>query len=315
MVQSEKMQNVINRLARNNPNLDFQTPVTIDEDLQRYLQFYELDHEQVDLYFGKIERDQTEITVQTFAPKQSKGTVILLHGYLDHVGSLKHIIRYLNDHHYTVVSYDLQGHGLSGGEIASIDQFADYVSTLEFLMEKVKQEMPSPLYAIGHSTGGAIVANYVLKHTNHAFEKVILVAPVVRSNFWWLTKLGVFLVQAFPFIRKVKRQFRQNSSNRDYLDWVRNDPLQPEKIPLDWTKALIAWNKTMQTFHPVATKTCIIQGTADDTVDWKYNVSFLTKKFPDSKVVYIEQGRHALFNESKPIRNQVCGYIHEFLNE
>ncbi|MBM7570882.1 alpha/beta hydrolase [Aquibacillus albus] len=315
MDKTIEMKKVFDRLSSNNQTFDFHTPVEMNADLKEYLNYYDFNHEKIAFHFGKVEIGKAKVIVQMFAPKSSKGTVILLHGYLDHVGHLRHIINFLNEHQYTVVSYDLQGHGLSDGDAASINKFEDYVLTLETLMEKVKEELDGPFYAIGHSTGGAILSNYALKHVNHSFEKVIFVAPLVRSNFWYLTKIGIYLMKAVPFIQRVKRNFRKNSSSHQYLDFVRSDPLQPDVIPLDWTDALIEWNEKIQSYRPVHTKTCIIQGTDDETVDWKYNIKFLTESFPDSKVVYIENGKHALFNESRPIRELVCSFIHQFINE
>ncbi len=315
MNENKDIRSVLERLSSWEQRIDFDRPVEKTKNIQRYLNYYGFDIENVDFHFGKMEIDEQEIAVQIFNPKQSKATVFLLHGYLEHVGYLRHIIQFLNDHHYRVVSYDLQGHGLSAGEAASIDHFSNYVLTLEKLMKKARDEMAGPFYIIGHSTGGAIAINYVLKHHDHNFDKAVLVAPLVQSNHWCLTKLAFYLIKLFPFIKSVHRRYRENSSNQTYLKFVRKDPLQPETIPLEWLNALIRWNKNIQTYRSTGMETCVIQGTKDDTVAWKHNLHFISKKFPHLKIVHIEDGKHSLFNESKQIRELVFHNIHQFLTD
>ncbi|WP_257350981.1 alpha/beta hydrolase [Pseudalkalibacillus decolorationis] len=252
--------------------------------------------------------------VQIYSPKESKGTVFLLHGYLDHVGSLRNMIQYLNTLNYTVISYDSQGHGLSEGESASVDDFSDYVFTLEQLVQRARDEMSAPFYVIGHSTGGAIAINYVLKHRNHHFNKIVLVAPLIRSNHWYLTKLGFYLARPFPFLDDIHRNFRENSSNKKYLTFTKKDPLQPNAIPLEWLESLIEWNVKIQTYSPTNADTCIIQGNKDKTVDWKYNLAFIKEKFHLLQVFHIKNGRHALFNEKKQIQEEVFAKIRQFIH-
>lgn len=313
MNQTTEIKTVLDRLSRWDQNLNFHKPVRKTPAIKTYLNYYSFNLENVDLHFGKVEIDEKEIFVQIFTPLKSKGTIFLLHGYLEHVGYLKHIIQFLNEHQYSVVSYDLQGHGLSEGKTASVNNFSDYVLTMEKLMRKVRNEMAGPFYLIGHSTGGAIVINYVLKHRNHHCDKVIMVAPIIRSNYWHLTKLGFFLTKAFPFIDGIKRQLRENSSNKKYLNFTSKDPLQPDAIPLDWIEALIKWNEKIQNYDSSNTNACVIQGMKDKTVEWKYNLEFVKEKFHNLQVVPIENGKHALFNESKQIRETVFAKIHQFL--
>ena len=205
-------------MAEWDQKIDFHTPVKITPDLQAYLNYYEFHLEKVDYHFGKIEIDGTKIMVQMFSPEPSIGTVILLHGYLDHVGILKNIIQHLNHYQYRVISYDLQGHGLSEGEKASVNSFSDYIVTLEKLMKKARREISGPFYGIGHSTGGAILINYILKLEESHFDKVILIAPLIRSNFWFFSKVSFYLMKPFPFIKEISRHFRKNSSDEQFLN-------------------------------------------------------------------------------------------------
>ncbi|WP_163538474.1 alpha/beta hydrolase [Gracilibacillus sp. YIM 98692] len=315
MNEKKDLQKILKRLSNSNQPIDFKKANTLTSDLQSYLDYYGFHIEDINYHFGKINIDGTQIMVQMFSPKESIGTIVLLHGYLDHVGILKNVIQYLNQHKYRVISYDLQGHGLSEGEEASVQSFSDYVITLEKLMNKTKQELSAPFYAIGHSTGGAILINYVLKQKETHFDKVILAAPLVRSNFWFFSKLGFYLTKPFPFIEDIHRNFRNNSSDKKFLNFIEKDPLQPKAIPTEWLSSLIHWNKEIHTYPTSNKETLLIQGTKDKTVEWKYNLNFVEEKFTKLHVSMIKNGRHQLFNEKLDIRNQVLQQIVRFLSK
>jgi alpha-beta hydrolase superfamily lysophospholipase len=315
MSKIKEIHDVLERLSHWEKPLRFHTPVEKTSDIKAYLDYYGFTLEDIDFHFGKVDIDGIKIIVQIFSPKESIETVFLLHGYLDHVGSLQNMIHYLTKHNYSVISYDLQGHGLSGGKSASVDDFSDYVLTLEKLMQRARNERSDPFYVIGHSTGGAIAINYVLKHRDHHFRKLVLVAPLIRSNYWYLTKLGYYLAKPFPFIDDIARKFRKNSSDQKYLAFTKKDPLQPKVLPLNWVGALLNWNKEIHAYNPTNTDTCIIQGNKDKTVDWEYNLTFVQKKFRSLQVFHISNGRHALFNEKEQIQEEVFASIHQFLKE
>ncbi|SEA99149.1 lysophospholipase [Thalassobacillus cyri] len=315
MSKNKSIEHILQRLSTWEKPFNFTKPTVIKHDIAAYLNYYGLNIADVAFHFGKIETNGTKTMVQMFAPKESKGTIFLLHGYLDHVGHLKYIIQFLNKHGFTVISYDLEGHGLSEGKTASVQRFSDYVHSLEKLMDLTKKEMPGPFYVIGHSTGGAIAIDYVLQHHDHVFDKVILAAPLVHSAHWYGTVLGYYMAKVLPLLEEVKRNFRVNSSNQHYLEARKLDPLQTEVIPLDWVGAMLHWNKLLDHYPPTNTPTFVIQGNKDNTVAWQYNLKFIEEKFPHAKMVQIDNGRHALFNESEEIRELVFSFVNKFIEE
>jgi alpha-beta hydrolase superfamily lysophospholipase len=49
----------------------------------------------------------------------------------------------------------------------------------------------------------------------------------------------------------------------------------------------------------------IVQGSGDGTVDWRFNLSSLLEKFPNSKSYLIDDAKHHLVNESAEFRSRV----------
>ncbi|SEN62422.1 Lysophospholipase, alpha-beta hydrolase superfamily [Mesobacillus persicus] len=281
------------------------------EEIKKYIELYQLDLKDVKHRYEMLNCMGESIFLQSFTPKDPIGNVVVIHGYLDHAGSMSNLINDLTRNRYKVITYDLQGHGLSSGKRAEINRFNDYVAVFNEVYTKLRRRTSLPVHIVAHSTGGAIVMDYMLRfHTD--FQKVIFVAPLVRSHAWNLSRLGFFLIK--PFLKEPKRLFKRNSSNHDYLKFVKTDPLQHHKVPLAWYEALIAWNKELKIYPTSNKKVTVIQGDKDRTVDWKYNLGFIQRKFPNARVQIIHGGDHQLLNEHQPILQETLKCIYKELN-
>jgi alpha-beta hydrolase superfamily lysophospholipase len=153
--------------------------------------------------------------------------------------------------------------------------------------------------------------DYLLNNRDGVFEEVILVAPLVHCWLWPLSKVAFALYS--PFAGNVRRVFRNNSGDKEFLEFVKRDPLRILTVPLKWIKAFYRWNdriiKADRCLKPIK----VIQGTSDTTVDRRYNIDFLRGKFSDVEVRLIKKGRHELLNESARIRTKVFSQIADWL--
>jgi alpha-beta hydrolase superfamily lysophospholipase len=282
--------------------------------IESYLGFYGLKifagrHEFVPFKSGGF-----ELAGHIFKPADYKATIIVLHGYLNHCGLLSKLIKYLVESGFAVAVYDLPGHSLSSGEPTAIDNFSQYTDSLSDFLTIVRQKLHGPYHIIGHSMGGAIVMDYLFSNRQDYFDKIILAAPLVRSQLWYLSKLGYSLYR--PFAKNIFRLFRNVSSDRDFLKFVRyKDPLQAKKLSLNWTGALFKWNKKIAYAPIIDKQVYVIQGTCDNIVSWKYNLEFIRSKFRNVEIELIENARHELFNESQEMRESAFLQIKDFLGQ
>ena len=281
-----------------------------------YFKYYSLDlaDENTEHFFGTFQSDGFTLACHIFKPKEYKATVVILHGYLGHSGSLSKLIKYLLESGFAIAVYDLPGHGLSSGEPTAIDDFSRYSNPLSDFMRVVKPHLHGPYHLICHSIGAAIVMDYLFTGREDCFDKVILVAPLVRSDLWFLSKLGYKIYQ--PFAKSVFRLFRNVSSDKDFLRFVRyKDPLQAKKISLKWIGALFKWNDSIANAKNINRPIGVIQGTNDNIVSWRYNLRFIQSKFARAGIKLIEKGRHELFNESAKIRETVLSQVQGYLEK
>ncbi len=271
---------------------------------REYFRYYGIDFEgqfpEVKHHFGSLKSAEYTIAVHYYEMKAADGTCLIVHGYYDHSGLYGRLIEYCLKRNLSVVICDLPGHGLSSGERATIASFADYQTVVTDVVEHFSLKAPRPWFAIGQSTGGAILMDFLLSAREPVFSKTVLLAPLVKPVNW--SSMGFLHSLAKVFASKFARRFAENSHDRHFLQFVKNDdPLQSRYLSVQWVTALKQWINYFEHLRFVDYAPLIIQGKEDQTVDWKYNVPAIEKKFPNSKLYYLKDGRHHLANESDTI--------------
>jgi alpha-beta hydrolase superfamily lysophospholipase len=287
--------------------LSFSAQQRYSQPVLDYFRYYGLDHPLIPHYFGTFKSGPYTLAAQVYTPDSARGTVYLVHGYYDHTGILKNLIDFFLNEKYSVAAFDLPGHGLSSGAPASIDSFAEYGVALKDFIAKTAPNLPKPFSLLGHSTGCAAILDYYFKDSSVVFRDIILLAPLVRSAYWYPSKAGYAIAK--PSVSTTPRWFRKVSADTAFLSWFARDPLQIRYFPVHWGTALYAWEKQITARPPRTLPITIIQGTLDNTVDWKYNIPFLKKKFPGCSVIFIKNGRHQLMNEAEPMRGETLECI------
>ncbi len=280
---------------------------------QVYRRFYGLDFPDRarQIRLGTVPVAGFQVAVQAWWPAQPRATLLLMHGYYDHMGLYRHLINWALGQGFVVLSCDLPGHGLSTGLPASIDDFADYRATFEMLLSTAQSlDLPQPWHQCGQSTGAGIILEYLLNGPErNELGETILLAPLVRPRGWNRARWAYYLLR--PFTKAIARGFYANSGDADFVDFIaRRDPLQAKTLPVAWVGAMSRWVASVEGAPRSARRPMIIQGDNDLTVDWRHNLEVLQAKFTQPEVLMLAGGRHQLANEEAALRQQ---YL-EFLN-
>jgi lysophospholipase len=302
------------RLASALRPIDFRTPIADDELTRSYVAHYGLNTERLQYpilhCLGSFGCQNFKLAGQYFAVplEYQRGTVIVIHGYYDHVGLYSKLIHHCLAAGYSVLAFDLPGHGLSTGEPASIESFDLYSQALaDYLMLASQAGVPRPWHVVAQSTGAAAVANYLLQpdaFDRYDFEKIVFLAPLIRPTNWFRRLFKFWLVN--PFVKRVRRKFTDNSHDEAFLRFIaEEDPLQAQFLVADWVRSLRFYLAVFKQAEASEYPLHIIQGTGDETVDWRYNLPRLTDRFPNSRAYIIDGARHHLVNESPEYRDKV----------
>ncbi|MDV2685742.1 alpha/beta hydrolase [Alkalihalophilus lindianensis] len=284
----------------------------LEEAMDTYTTFYGVKLTDIKHSYGYVMINQHRVFLQSFKPKRHQATILLVHGYFDHTGSMSHLINFLTTNGYHVWSYDLTGHGLSGGERISIDDFSYYQEVLVEVSEKYVMNEYHPTYLVAHSTGAAISLN-ILTQQPHTFNKVVMLAPLIRSYAWHASIVGKKMIPSF--IKHTKRYYRKNTSNREYHSFVKQDPLQHHQVSLKWLNALFLWNQKVKVYSKSDQSVLVIQGDEDRTVDWRFNCAFIHQKLPESNIILVSGANHQLMNEHQQLRDQIFYLMKQYLEE
>lgn len=247
-------------------------------------------------------------------PARPQSTMFLLHGFYDHMGLYRHVIDWALARGQAVISCDLPGHGLSSGARASIADFAIYQRVLDSLFEQaVALDLPRPWHLCGQSTGGAIAVDHLLHQgaRSPVDGQVVLLAPLVRPRAWHWSKLSYNVLR--HFVDGIDRRFTENSNDPGFLSFLQADPLQPRRLPTAWVGALVSWVRRIEAAPGCSRAPLIVQGQADATVDWAYNLKVLKAKFAEPQVLMLPQARHHLANELPDIRQRYFSFIDQRL--
>ena len=308
--------------------LNLNQPYHPSVEIQAYRKLYGLHLLDCEHWQGYVQMPLFKLHVQVFQPNLGKialpkirGTVFLLHGYLEHSGIYQPIIRELLEQGFSVITYDLPGHGLSDGSPANIKNFDHYQQVLHAVYHYIKnaEQLPKPWLGIGQSTGGAIWMHHLLefaqRRENPYVDRVLLLSPLLRpaKSAWWHNSVGLGIIRRIK--RQVPRHFRRNNHNPEFLRFVRlKDPLQPRMMGMDWILAMSKWMQEMEERPACRIPVWLAQGAQDQTVDWRYNIEFIRRKFRLQTLLMLEEGSHQLINERADIRAALTGLIPAFLH-
>jgi alpha-beta hydrolase superfamily lysophospholipase len=283
-------------------------PGSLSRSQQAYLDFYGILADPEDYRFGTFDSGELALACQIFhSSAKEKGTVILVHGYLDHSGSLRHLINRLAAEGYSVAVYDQPGHGLSGGKRVSAEDFSIYEAAFSDFLSLVRSRLPPPYDVVAHSMGSTVVVDYLLSEAEAPLRRVVLLTPLIRDATPKLYRRIGHSIS--PLIDYLPRISENSSSDPGYADSTKADPLQPRVVSTHWSLSFCRWQRQNLQVPPSKRRPLVIEAAIDTVIDRPYCERWMRHTFPQGRYVEIEDGRHELLNEAEPIRERVLDLI------
>ena len=136
--------------------------------------------------------DKQKIVYHESFVKNPIGVIQILHGSSEYIGRYKDIIKFFNDHHFSVIMMDIRGHGETG-KLNNYGIFADkngskYVlNDVHKLNNIIKKKYPNKkIILLGHSLGSFIARAYITKYND--IDILIALGSNHKSKF--LIKFG-----------------------------------------------------------------------------------------------------------------------------
>jgi alpha-beta hydrolase superfamily lysophospholipase len=166
--------------------------------------------------------------------EKPKAVVVLVHGHGEHVGRYTHVAEAFTKAGYALVGFDLRGHGKSGGPRGHAPSYEALMDDIAVFLEQVIRRYPKlPMFIYGHSLGGNLVLNFILRRRPNAVGAIVT-APWLKLAFdppAAQVSLARIMNKIAPgFTQHSKLDTKALSHDAQVVKAYNNDPLVHDKI-------------------------------------------------------------------------------------
>lgn len=250
-----------------------------------------------------------------------KGTIVLVHGFGDHVGRYRYLVQALCKHGYRIEGFDSRGHGQSGGVRGHVDPFSQYTNDLHTFLQLIQRQPTGPLFLLGHSQGGHIVLRYGLEQPKAPIQGIVVSSPFLGMS----VKLPAWQSIALKALDRLYEQFSQAvpiqesdlSHDQGWIEETKRDPLYGRTATARWYTSTrkahqLIHQKAEQFRHPLLLQ----QAGEDRLIDASAGLRFFEKiRSIDKQRIEYPGYYHEIYNETPDRRGSVFADLTTWLNE
>ena len=245
--------------------------------------------------------------------------VTIVHGLSDHIDRYDYLSDFFNRNNIAVIGMDYQGHGKSPGKRGHVRSYELLISNVEnLLIEARLQYNDTPLFLYGHSLGGNIVANYILRHQSKEISGAIITSPYLELAFNpppWKVSLARILGSILPSLTLSDGLDPMELSHdpligKAYLE----DPLVHGKVSVKvYNSATRQGTWALEHAHLLHYPTLIMHGDEDRLTSHLATQRFAENAGSKATLKIWEGLRHELHNETT--RDDVLTFICEWIKQ
>ncbi len=253
--------------------------------------------------------DQFVLFEQTWTCEEARGVIIITHGIAEHSGRYGHVAQTLVNAGYTVVGFDLRGHGRSTGKRVYINSFQDYLNDLQDILDRTQDRFQGiPIFLFGHSMGGGIVSLFAIERKPEVKGILLSAASVKVSDDIspLLQKVSGILSAILPKLPVITLDSKDISKDPSVVESYDNDPLNYRGGILARTGAelLNATKKITREASGISLPLLIMHGDTDKLADISGSKMLNENVSSNDKTLKIYEGLyHEILNE--PEQDQV----------
>ncbi|MBZ2174496.1 lysophospholipase [Schnuerera sp. xch1] len=182
-------------------------------------------------------RDEVKLYYKKDIPEGAIANIIINHGFAEHLDRYDYVTRTLNIAKIGVYRYDLRGHGRTQSPKGQIDDFMQFVSDADGVVDLAKKEYPDlPLFMLGHSMGGFITCLYGISKPDRLQGQIFSGAAVRRLPIAKGIKGDLFkLLNVFVPNMKIKNVLSEDTcSVQQVVEDYKDDPLVLKESTLNF---------------------------------------------------------------------------------
>lgn len=248
--------------------------------------------------------------------ENTKAVIILVHGLGEHIQRYIYWADLFKKEGIGFAGVDLPGHGRSEGRRGNIKSYVLLDNMIDILLNSCKKTFPGiPVYIYGHSLGGTIVLDYLLRK-NPKVKGAIITAPWLRLSFE-PPRIKLILASVMKnilpgLIQPSGLNANHISHDETVVEKYRTDPLVHGKISVSlFHGSMTAAKYSLEHASELKVPTLILHGSDDKILSPEGSREFAGKtSLADLKIW--DGGYHELHNE--PFKDEVFAYIINWIN-
>jgi acylglycerol lipase len=246
-----------------------------------------------------------------------RAAVCLVHGLGEHSGRYQHFGEAFAAHGLGVYTFDLRGHGQSGGRRSHTPSYGALLDDIDLLIEMAQTEQRGvPLFLYGHSLGGALVINHVLRW-QPPIVGAIVSAPALRPGFEpprWKLAVARFAASVWPTLRRASELDPMAiSRDSDVVERYLSDPLMNRSLTARLgIAALDEGERALAEAHTLTIPLLLMHGTGDRLTDPEASRCFAAAAGDLCTLQLFEGLYHELHNE--PEQTDVLGCVFDWID-
>lgn len=255
---------------------------------------------------------------QLWSPDQPKAVVALLHGMGEHSGRYERTAQHLNEGGYAVISYDQIGHGKSSGKRGHAPDMDTLYRAVVHLLEEAETRFPNlPVFLYGHSMGGNVAANTLLRLKPDVRGAVLsspwLELPTPPPS--WQVLLGRIMMRLYPsFSDKTRLDPKAISRDPDEVKMYIDDEMVHDMItPSMFFPMADAGQWALVQSQALKIPVYIMHGTDDSLTSHEASKKFAQSAGPHVKLRLWEGGYHELHHDLE--RDRVLKEVIQWMDE
>jgi alpha-beta hydrolase superfamily lysophospholipase len=262
-----------------------------------------------------------KIFYRNLPAEKEKTRMVIAHGLGEHSGRYDNLISRLVPQGVSIWALDFCGHGRSEGKRGHVNNFRQYISDLDTLMDIASESVApihSKIFLLGHSLGGLIALNYALRFPDKLHGLVVsspvlafkVTVPAVKIM------MGKFMSVVWPGLSMVNElDPTKISHDKSVVDAYIHDPLVHNRVTARW---FTEFASTMETTRQSAAnlKVPILMQIAgnDLLVDADASGSFFNRLALEDKTIHIYSHLfHEVYNEPEKERTTVLDDLFEWI--
>jgi alpha-beta hydrolase superfamily lysophospholipase len=268
-------------------------------------------------YNIKLRNGQTLKGLITSPGENIRAVIIFVHGLGEHIGRYNSWAVKFNNERIGFTGVDLPGHGRSEGRLGNIRSYSDTDEMIDILLESALKMFPGiPLFLYGHSLGGGIVLDYILRK-NPRVKGAIVTSPWLKLSYE-PTRIKVILASVMKsilpgFIQPSGLIIDHMSHDKEVVKQYKADPLVHDKISVSlFHNAMTAGARSLVHASDLKLPLLLMHG-SDDLICSPEGSREFASNTDKAELKIWDGGYHELHNE--PFRDEVFAYIMSWINK